>query len=86
MANPPSPENAAVPFPAMVVMIPPKTFRMRLLKVSARYRLPAASTATPPGSLRVALVAGPPSPENPTLPLPATVVMIPPDIFRMRLL
>jgi hypothetical protein len=38
--------------------------RMRLLSVSAMYRLPAASTATPPAALSEALVAGPPSPEK----------------------
>src|ERR1700757_221154 len=41
------------------------------------YRLPALSTATPTGLLRLALVAGPPSPENPCVPLPATTVRIP---------
>ena len=42
------------------------------------YKLPDASTATAVGSLSRAEVAGPPSPLNPRIPLPATVVMVPP--------
>ena len=49
------------------------TTRTRLLSVSAMTRLPAPSTATPAGWSSSALVAGPPSPENPPVPLPATV-------------
>src|SRR4029079_2842011 len=41
------------------------------------YRLPARSTATPAGKLSIALVAGPPSPLNPAVPVPATVVTTP---------
>ena len=44
------------------------TSRMALLKVSAMNRSPAPSTATPCGSFSCALVAGPPSPENPPRP------------------
>jgi hypothetical protein len=52
-AEPPSPENPAVPLPATVVAVPPgTTFKMRLSKVSAIYRAPAASTARPDGLLR----------------------------------
>ena len=55
---------------------------------SAINRFPLASTATPEGRLKRALVAGPPSPRpSAGLPPPATVVMIPLGLtFRMRLL
>src|ERR1039458_6074014 len=60
------------------------TFRIRLLPLSATKRFPEASTATPLGPFNSAEVAGPPSPEKPLLPLPATVVMMPlADTFRM---
>ena len=51
-------------------------------------RLPEPSTATPLGQLRLAPVAGPPSPENRLLPFPAIVVMTPvaASTRRMRLL
>src|SRR6266851_662500 len=42
-------------------------------------RLPALSNATAWGLLRLVLVAWPPSPLKPELPLPATVAMVPPD-------
>jgi len=57
--------------------------------VSAMYRLPAESTATPLGQYNWALVAGPLSPLKPpsrAAPLPATVVIAPPETLRMRLL
>ena len=55
-----------------------ETLRIRLLFVSAIYRLPAPSMATPPGGFAsCALVAGPPSPEKPAVPFHATVVIIP---------
>src|ERR1700733_13805421 len=38
---------------------------------------PDASIATPAGILSMALVAGPPSPPKPEIPLPATVLIIP---------
>ena len=53
------------------------TFRMRLLPWSPIYKLPTASTARPSGRASCALVAGPPSPEYPSEPFPATVVMMP---------
>src|ERR1035441_2764037 len=59
------------------------TSRIRLLPVSAMYRLPAGSTATPPGSLSAAPMAGPPSPQNPVYPFPATVMIVPPDTLRI---
>jgi hypothetical protein len=51
---------------------------MRLLLESAMKRRPEASTATPEGAFRDAEIAGPPSPEKPWVPFPATVVMSPP--------
>ena len=86
VAGPPSPEAAPKPVPAIVVMVPFETLRTRPLLESAMKRLPAESTATPLGPFRAALVAGPPSPEKPSFPLPATVVMIPLDTFRTLLL
>ena len=52
------------------------------------YRLPAASTATPWGPFNCALAAGPPSPEYPVDPFPATVPMMAPlaETLRTRLL
>jgi hypothetical protein len=78
VAGPPSPENAACPLPAMVLIVPDgDTFRIAMLLASAMYRLPVASTVTPVGVSSDALVATPPSPEYPANPLPATVLMIP---------
>src|SRR5664280_592050 len=53
------------------------TSRTRLLAKLAMYRLPAASTNRPYGMFRHVWVAGPPSPQKPLVPLPATVVMVP---------
>src|ERR1035437_8399760 len=66
-----------LPSPATVVIVPPDTFRIRLLSRSAMKRLPAESTATPWGYQSDALVAGPPSPEKPAFPFPATTVNTP---------
>ena len=51
VACPPSPLNEPMPVPANVEMMPVDlvTRRMRLLPLSAMYKLPAASTATPVG-------------------------------------
>ena len=66
------------PFPAYVVMFPlGSTRRTRAFWLSAMKRLPEPSTATPVGVLKLALVAGPPSPLKPLTPFPATVVMTP---------
>ena len=46
-------------------IVPLETMRMRLLTVSAMYRLPVESTATPLGQYNSALVAGPLSPPKP---------------------
>src|SRR5438132_666514 len=89
VAGPPSPEKSAyTPLPATVEMIPPGvTLRIRLVSLSAMNRFPAASTETPDGVASQALVAGPPSPENPACPFPATVVIVPLGVtFRIRLL
>ena len=72
-----SPLKLGVPFPATVVITPPETLRMRALPESAMYRLPAESTARPPGLFNWALVAGPLSPLKPAVPLPATRVKTP---------
>src|SRR4029453_12154140 len=79
VAGPASPENPPKPFPATVVItpVPASTRRMRRLVVSAIHRFPAASTAPPVGSVRLAAVAGPASPEKPNVPFPATVLTAP---------
>src|SRR5271154_916524 len=79
VADPPSPEYPEVPpVPATVEMMPwGVTFRTTALLESAMYRLPEESTARPAGWFTCALVAAPPSPENPGIPVPAKVVMIP---------
>jgi hypothetical protein len=50
------------------------------------YTFPAASTATPKGLFSRAVIAGPPSPENPRCwQTPANVVMTPaPSTLRMQ--
>ena len=77
VAAPPSPEKPAVPVPATVVMTPVKASTRRTRTPSPKYRLPTASTASRAGLLMFAAVAGPPSPEKPDVPVPATVVMTP---------
>src|SRR4029077_7454574 len=47
------------------------TRRTRPAPASAIKKLPSGSTATPIGSLKLAAVAGPPSPESPNQPVPA---------------
>src|SRR5262252_9473471 len=84
VAGPPSPEYPSEPLPATVVMMPlADTFRIRSVP-SAMKRFPEPSTATAHGVDNDADVAGPPSPEYPGVPLPATVVMMPlGDTFRI---
>src|ERR1035441_5252895 len=81
VAGPLSPLNPGVPFPAMVVITPLETLRILWSDVSAMYRLPAESMATPVGPFNWALVAGPLSPSGvpvkPYVPFPATVVITP---------
>ena len=62
---------------AKFVIVPLLTRRMSPLRESAMNTLPEESTATPVGVFNVAAVAGPPSPEEPAVPVPASVVMIP---------
>src|ERR1035437_49867 len=50
---------------------------MRQLIWSEMYTFPAESTATPVGLFSDAEVARPPSPPNPAVPVPATVVTVP---------
>ena len=78
--------TSATPVPAMVLMIPSGvTRRTRLLLVSAMYSVPSAARAIERGVLIWAASAGPPSPEKPPLPTPATVVTVPSTaIRRMR--
>ncbi len=66
-----------MPLPAMVVMMPPAMRRMRWLALSQISSAPVRSSARALGWASEAAVAGPPSPENPALPLPAKVVMMP---------
>ena len=79
VAAPPSPENPAVPVPAIVVIIPVATviFLILLLDWSAKYTSPEGTTHTPTGVFTVAAVASPPSPVNDAVPVPARVLMIP---------
>lgn len=51
--------------------------RMRWFGASATKTWPASSTTIPCGESSCASVAGPPSPDSPAEPVPATVVMIP---------
>ncbi len=65
-----------MPLPAMVVIFRSRPiFLILLFPKSEMYTLPVASTVTPFGELRLAAVAGPPSPKNPNVPSPAIVVM-----------
>src|SRR3990172_1323899 len=75
-----------VPFPAMVVMVPDgSTFRIRP-QDSSRYTLPSGPTAMLLTVSTCASVAGPPSPEKPGVPFPATTWMSPSGvILRTRL-
>ena len=75
--------------PATVAMVPlTNALRRRWLFVSAiSTALFKASKSTPCGLLRLAAVAGPPSPPKPAVPSPAIVVIVPlADTLRTRLL
>ena len=77
MAGPPSPRSPSSPVPASVEITPAASiFRIRWLRVSATYTLPAVSAATLLGKSNSALAAVPPSPFPPSLPVPASVAMI----------
>src|ERR1017187_3576935 len=86
VAGPPSPRSQHRSVPAAVLMMPSGlTFRNRLFKYSEINKLPAESIAKATGPPSRALVAGPPSPENPDVPLPAMVVITPAgDTLRTR--
>ena len=58
------------------------TLRIRWLSESAIHTVPAPSMPTPRLKLSMALVAGPPSPENPALPVPAKVEIVPDGSMR----
>jgi hypothetical protein len=59
--------------------------RVRLPLYSATTIEPSASRARPMGESRVAAEAGPPLPVDEAVPVPATVVMVPPrSTRRMR--
>src|SRR6185437_2942101 len=87
VAGPSSPLLPAVPVPATREITPAAdTFRTTLLLLSAIRNPPSAVTATPPGALSWASVAGPPSPLLPAVPVPATRVITPAaDTFRTTL-
>src|SRR5580704_1969734 len=61
------------------------TLRTRLLKMSPTYKSPELVTTTPVGLAKLADSAGPPSPANANLPLPANVSMIPVAAFTRRI-
>src|SRR3990172_6505759 len=86
VAAAPSPENPRVPVPAKVLInpVPTSTLRTRLLEVSAMNTLPTPSTVTPYGRFSWAPVAAAPSPENPLIPLPATVLINPVTASTLR--
>src|SRR6266404_5481246 len=74
VACPPSPEKPDFPLPATVVITPfGEILRIRWLNESAMKRFPEASGTTAARLLKDAAVAGPPSPEDPARPLPATI-------------
>src|SRR5215831_17463490 len=86
VAGPPSPTVPAVeptcvlpnPLPATVEITPfSETLRIRKFELSLMYTLPETSVHTPVGWLICACTAGPPSPLNPALPVPANVVITP---------
>src|ERR1039457_2883627 len=71
--------KVGLPFPATVLILPPTVnWRTRFFTLSATYMLPELANATACGPERQALVAKPPSPQNPAVPLPAIVLMLPP--------
>ena len=68
-----SPLNPYVPLPATVVITPSGEIRRTRELPSAIYRPPAGSIARADGRSNAAVTAGPPSPEWPFCPVPATV-------------
>lgn len=84
--GPPSPRSVLREAPTIVIMTPLLAFHRRThkLPVSAMATLPAASTATPPGSDSAAVVPVPPSPLYALRPLPMIVEMTPVLAFHRR--
>ncbi len=54
-------------------------FRTKLFAESAKYTFPEESNVIPVGPFNVALVASPPSPLYPAVPVPAIVLIMPAD-------
>src|SRR4029077_11663787 len=74
--------TVGLPLPATVLILPPTVnSRTRsLLRSAIRNFVAPVTAATPWGLKSSALVAEPPSPEKPAVPLPATVLMSPPTV------
>ena len=88
VAGPPSPLLPSTPVPANKVMMPVLLATKRTLwfHPSAKYTLSDTSTVKPNIKLKVALVAGPPSPALlPDAPVPAKVVIMPVRRFTSRI-
>ncbi len=82
VAGPPSPEYANVPLPAMVEIIPAGViFRIREFPSSPNSKLPAPSNTIVEGELIIAEAAGPPSPLNPHIVVPAYLTIIPLELI-----
>jgi hypothetical protein len=78
VAAPPSPVLPDVPFPATVEMIPPGVIiRTRKFPLSQKKRFPNESRFRKLLDPILALRAGPPSPLNPNVPVPAIVLISP---------
>src|SRR5713226_1053972 len=84
VAGPPSPLNPEDPVPAKVETTPVGVIFRSFDEAQAR-TFPTESTAKPLATSGPE-VAGPGSLKLPKVPLPAKVVMVPPDTLRMRLL
>ena len=72
-------EAQLAPVPAIVVIVPSDAMRrMRWPVYSQNQRAPSGPRTTPNGLSSFAPRAGPPSPENPFSPVPATYSMVQP--------
>ena len=76
------PAGDAGPVSNNVVITPLVTFRIRLLPVSAMYIFPEESKTISSGTFNSASIAYPgyKSPLNPAVPVPTTVVTVPPEV------
>ena len=80
-AGPPSPPEPATPVPATRLIAPAGvTLRTSWLPNSAMKTFPVESMSTPAGCDSSADAAGPPFPELPATPVPASVVIVPPGV------